>query len=1833
MAAFDATTNNWHNGNGGGLPFRPPPTVDEALPYSPFTSVVPFSPDVIPYPVAEPPTPPTTLSQDQQSAAKKAVGILNSELSGPSSTAQHLEDTFRELRNLLGNPLDMTEFRFKTTSQLVTPPPDSPSGLANGNAPTKPATLSPFASMLLKQTDVHYQPAGVQPVAQMRIKSEPTVNSQQATPRSASQTPSRPVPPSSNRIPHIQNGVHQSSPVTPTSSVSSQAPRSGPAVVIKPLGPNSRREEYLRYDNLPVEKHSVEQKSEHESALAALMPQEREIAEQKIERLHKLTKRLHAQRENDHDSEDFEQLSCLDSDVTVMRPATLDRLYDRVMSVQATGCFSSVSVDAIKRIHVLCEPSITALDQSSLFNQMELEAWPSSIRIAESGLKACKLTLTTMLEGREDRRVTPEDLVIAVVDALKRVIQSCILPVLESRRTGENAELFNHASGLRDKLKLMILSCTSVLKGLAPLISKMSLTHNAVNPIEYLALALLVQQNSDSEKDSIFGLQKFEALRQAAMEVLTQVFAAHPNHQHSITTEILNNLEKLPDKGTNARQFKSVRDPPIMTVSALFMRFVQVASTNQHNQHKQRAGSPGEDESADDDESDYDSDAPSKKKKAKKSQSSGNTSARSLAQLLTSNAKAIAGRIASVLTERAMNVSKSGDKPFRNLLDMFVEDFCNVLGSPEWPAATVLLQQLLRCMIGILNSGSNKDMALTMMGSMGSGIIDFKLRLKRLRRELSISPSDLSSKLDQLTEDALEKGIDKKDLLGVNGPYRMVIESLPDYLKVDATQADPHLLSVQGCYVTFWLDDVAQHLQPKGDDGNSNDKGLSELQGRLETMFTDSKWLSREYKFQNVSEMQSRLAAGLITLHDAFCQYLDRIVNTMIHYTRENAATLKSKAIKNIAAFLDKDAQTIPQQLIMGVIGLLRDNSPLVRADAVALVAKCWEGNPAHERHYLSGILSLTTDPSNGPKKKAIDLLKKVYQITSSGDHKLSIVASLLLPSQDHEKAISDMSRQALEDIWLTPLTGNAKTDESVAKLKRVERASLLVQTVRRIQGQTAHLEAFEKLFATALTSQSANVANNVRICTDMVSDMVEGVISPDSLAAGCSQEHVLQTLSILARVYPKLFSASQLQLLKLYVKNPVTVDDLNILRPTVTIFRFVLPCIPNLQKDFADEVWGLLSKVISKLASWAGRGNPAGKETLRDVVHCSWMISPLATMGVHKMIQVVSSTVTQLQPLSSVSKEEAEQAKGKIVSYLILVGTFGKVCNFDDEYADVFRAAIAKKARAEVNAKKTTEERMKNLLKPGTIAPSILLLEAVRPFTKQMWEMIVRDHALSGMGEICQGSPALFRRKDVEATFKVVFKNDVVSLKRIALTQFHDFFIRAERRPNGDNDVPSSQQTPSSNLRLGTTFVAGDNQVTTNYLARTFLSEVVEIALKTEGELALLATNIITSVNRQGLVHPKECGAALIALGTSPNTQIAQAASIEHKKIHDAHESMFEKEYMAAVKMAFDYQREVYDDAHGMNASYKPKLLQAFSTVKGGNRKTLKKFLDNFCKQIDFDLAKLEDPEVGQTTLLYARFCLENLALFDVSKLEDVAIMTNSLENIVMKLTGPSVGIAIDTEMSKTTATHAPPPVVQESLPAQPAEAESALLPTAPVTSEPISAPDAQESPSGISEARLLQLTRACMILLMMWETRGFIRRAYNLHNQTGRIQHKDYQKPVSRNNFTSGKDLWERLDAIFNSTESSQTMIKRCHEFAELLEVDKDARLGDEEDEGENEAGYITPDEVGEENETNPNSGRGRKRKSSATSSNTPKKRGRPNGSKSGKRNSKTPDADGWD
>jgi cohesin loading factor subunit SCC2 len=983
-------------------------------------------------------------------------------------------------------------------------------------------------------------------------------------------------------------------------------------------------------------------------------------------------------------------------------------------------------------------------------------------------------------------------------------------------------------------------------------------------------------------------------------------------------------------------------------------------------------------------------------------------------------------------------------------------------------------------------------------------------------------------------------------------------------------------------------------------------------------------------KFQSVSDTQSKLAAGIIALQSQVCRYVPQIVNYMLGYTRDKSSSkLRSRGMSGLEQLIHKDPRVITEGHVKSMVEIFSDTSPMVRESVLSLVSTCLEREPSLERYFLPSILRLTTDPSNGPKKKAIKLLKDVHAGPTSRDKKLQIAAQLLLPSQDDEKAISELSRNVLEDIWFAGAKNNTTSDENQLKLDRALRASFFIDSIQFVHLRPAHLEAFQKFFIYALSPEARGPDKNLRICRDLVADMIDEIISPIAGSDTKVQERNMTALSIFAKVEPALFTVDQIQLLKLYIKEIATIEDLVLVRPTVIIFRYVFATLQSLQQSFAEEIRASLMRNVSKLANFASAGIPNSRDTLIDVAHCLWTVTPMVAQGPLKLCTMITSILCQLRPLIDCTPEQAVASRNKIKSYLILLGTFGKVCDFS-QHIEIFKERMAMQAHNFLTKKLATEKQMGALL--STDSPvALMFLDTVRPFTTQQWDMSIREQALNSVGGICQQSPQLFTRLEVEKIFKLVFINhDNSQLRRIALGEFSDYFAFAERRSESGAEIAVGQGAVTGNARLGTSFVGTENDRATLHIAQRFLADFVDSALKNNNELAILATNIIASVSRQGLVHPKECGAALVALGTSSNDRIAHLASTEHKRIHEKQESYLEKEYMQAIRIAFTYQRDIFKDPHGMReATHSPKLIGLFEALKTGKKVSLKKFISNICKNVDFDLAKLDTGGAMPDAILFARFCLENLALLDFPNLEELAICLNALESIVLKSTGPAVALVIETEMPKQFVPTELAPA-QDVLHQQFGDAAGieisfpSFANTAP--------PGSQLAQPIIDDDRLRKITTACMILQMVWETRGFVRRCYNLHKLTGRIPQKEYPKPAQRNNFVSGKELWERLTPIMNSLDSRETMTKTCYDFAELLDVDREALVGEEGDENGLGADYDTPPEGDDAGSVAaPTSGRNRKRKSNFNVSNTPKKpRGKAAGAKGKKRNSRTPDGD---
>ncbi|KAH7130471.1 sister chromatid cohesion protein-like protein Mis4 [Dendryphion nanum] len=1823
---------HWHTANGGGLPLRPP-TVDEALPYSPFTSLMPFSPEIIPYPSAEPPTPPSTLTDEQRNAGKRVMDTLNEEAKAPPGTSSTLRTTMMELRSLL-DPNDLPEYKFKATTQLSTPPPDSPVKDSTTPTSTRAPTLNRFADLLLRNTDIAYQHPGLHPT--QHAHSNRSLPTQPTLPTPNRATPQHYAP----SVPSLSQNI------TPSSTSSSTPQRAGPAIVVKPLPTNARREEYQRYDNITPSNGMAAAKIADRSndRLSAMKPQEREIAEHNIKKLKSFVSRLVTERDDPDQSSSFTTLVTDEGERVVLNGRGFSELSQAVRAVMDKDYFSAVSVKTVLLIQSLCEPLITATTQLPLFllGQDPRDATDRLLH-ALTGVKACKLALDTMTKSRDDHQLRSEDLVQNIVSILKNVLQSCIIPITQSRPSSdpESEQLFNWATQHNQDTKDLLRLSGDIFELITSLIAKVKMDESALSAIESLSVDIIFAQGGEKESESAFGTKNFESFRQKSMGAIVQIFASSDRLQKQrITSEVLSNLDRLPEKRASARNFKTPHGS-IMLISALFMRFVQVA-THDDASPKTANGSDHAKASSEDDSGD-DHELGMGHSKA----TSPKLSPNQIVEQTWNCAVATAWQIANHLVLRATNVSKSGDKPFRILLDYSIEDFCNLLGYSDWPAASSLLGSILTQMVKIMRNPKKEgvqaaDMALAVMSSMGAGTIDLQKRLKDLKGKMNVAQSECSSKLVPLADDALNSNINNHDIFGLQGPYRAVLDSLQGDLSSHESESERmNSSSLRRYYITSWAHNCHEAFQPKETD-EVLPKSVIELQIQLQQLVTEPNRFLKEIFFPRMSDNERQLAAGIVALQSPFCKYFPQILNTFLSNIKSDTVKIKSRAVSSLSSLIEKDAHILSRPMIQSFISLLDDPSPSVRENMLTLLGKRLETDPSLHILCLPSLVRLLRDEKNtGPKKKAIKQVKEIYEARAKSEDKVATkseynvrIATALLPLLfDEDKGIAELVHQTFEDMWLGPFEATSKTDENRTKINRTNRVLVLVDTVHGIRDQTANRQAFESFFKTALSVKSKNYDKNIKICKVLLDELAESIIGTDSPSMENSQSRFLQTMSVFAKVNPKLFTASQVQMLKPYVKSFKDRTDISVFQPTVVIFRYVIPSLSSLEDAFLEEVRMALSQAIQTTASGAAQGLSSDyRDTLLDIAHCLWTISPLLKgepgrkSGSEKLVTMIVSTASLLQPLSSVpiasiSADKIDPHKRKIKSFLLILGSFGQASDLD-VFIDTFKAECTRKfPGATPKADRAKLPPIQRWIASSGSSVAVLLIDLVRMFTTPQWETPIRAHALRCLAQICQQKPQHFARADIDKVFKLPFINGDVELMRVILGQFCEFFVDAERRSDAAVENAGKEGAVQGAARMETSFTASGQDTATMHLARGFLQSIVDVALHRSDDLAQRATEIIGSISRQGLVHPKECGPSLVALSTSRVGTIAKIAAAEHLKIHLQHETMFEKEYVEAVKFAFRYQLEVFNDSRGAvmdttqsTTQIRPKLYALFEAFKSGTRKVLKKFITNMFREINFTPSTLEHKGDAPEPLLFARFCLDNFASFDYSRNDDVILVISIIESIVLKETGPSVALEEDFPRSDITEQQ-PQETLIEGVPAE------TKIP------QPVGPDDSLHKPAVAS-----------IILRLMWDTRSHLRRFYNL---PGKITAKDTQRPITKLHFlTTGKELWENFDTVMSSLSSREGMIKACNGLTEIISVDAEHAVAEGAADAEASeqlakavAGYETPDED-EEDGPVPTSGRNRKRKGSGNMGNTPKRaRGRLSGGKSKKRSSKTPDDDDWD
>ena len=733
------------------------------------------------------------------------------------------------------------------------------------NKPTQ-SRLAPFAEMVLQSTEVSYRCKVT--LLQMLCSSTNFIDPTPTSPRGETNSPTK-IKSNEHSAQHrrgstsIQSNNERAfksnSSIPQTSSVqpAEVTPTKNTVVLVPNLAEPAKRAEYQAFpsvDHEVVQSRTTTPKkrkrnSDNEVPGISDGVDPREKSKKELEQLRNLLETIFKAEEYNVTVEAsgqsiYTQDEVLDSHVQVLTSPLQQRLDFALRKVISDSRISDIPVDQLVHIQSICFPSVRVTENISLavgqdWNETDTHEWLRRIDSASRGLYAGKTIVRIMATALDEKQVYSEENTSIVLKALRNILDYTIIPVTEARSSGANSESFATFSAEKKTITSLLIHANELLVLIGTFLDKVDVVEELITEIEYITTNLIFVDNAHSERDSVLGIQKFEMLRRTALNVLSTIFLRYPNQRTFIIDEILSSLEKLPITPQSARQYRIADGNPIQLVSALLMRLVQTTTSTVGSVAKMicykepgaKIVQNGVQYDAEEESSRDSTPLMTKHHKGFTDENHAVEKVDAFVKILQGAAQQNAQYVMHYLIQRALNSTKSGDQPYRVLLDIFTEDFINCLGLADWPSAELLLRMLLSSLLRLAETDKTpapqKNMALDLLGIMGSGIIDLNNRVRHLSQGLDASESELADRLIRLANDACEDDLGEEDLLSFDGPYRALLEYLQNY---DST--DMQCESARSYHLIQWASRICKAIKNRQQESEdvSNNVGLSNLQ-------------------------------------------------------------------------------------------------------------------------------------------------------------------------------------------------------------------------------------------------------------------------------------------------------------------------------------------------------------------------------------------------------------------------------------------------------------------------------------------------------------------------------------------------------------------------------------------------------------------------------------------------------------------------------------------------------------------------------------------------------------------------------------------------------------------------------------------------------------------------------------------------------------------------------------------------------------------------------------------------------------------------------------------
>ncbi|KAJ8101405.1 sister chromatid cohesion C-terminus-domain-containing protein [Lipomyces tetrasporus] len=1200
------------------------------------------------------------------------------------------------------------------------------------------------------------------------------------------------------------------------------------------------------------------------------------------------------------------------------------RLEGNLRRAMSSNVYREIPLDDILRLQKICMRSIRSASaiawkgKDGLIDAEDSEIF-SAISSTDNALKACKTITRTMLGDREEKQICSEDIVKELVDFVSHLLESLLIPLIPA--ISEMDQLIQYKTLIGGIAQETI----RVLNLFYQLLGVQDLSENVITRLEFASINIIFAENAAKEKESYLGTSNIENLRVATMDILAQVFASYPDQRTFVLGEILGSLEKLPVSRLTARQYRLVGGGSIQLVTALILRLVQTAGSIDSRSLRLDGSTNFSLTTAEEKEIEF-------KDRDEFIQ---------ICQKCSAEAIKSSTDVVNFLVERAMKSTKSGDAPYRLLLDLFTEDFITVLENPEWPGAELLLRCLTMQMIGCAN-GETYGSQVNSMSLDLLGIVSVKL----------ISLHNHPANIPDLALVSTNEDVERIDNIASS-----ILLYLHKSRLVDSTAKSSY-----GYFFSTWTSLLGNFLE-----SDSTDTIIESVR-KLMRAVSDDSWASKEdYTDDSPASMKAKYDQYLKLL--PLFKLYDRILSEILRALDHPRIVSRTKGLRVLGLLLAKDPSILGNANVMdSVSSRLRDSSPQVRDAAVDVVGKYILVKPEVTKKLYPILCERSGDTGTGVRRRVVKLLKDIYTATADVEIRTQIGDRLLRRLEDNDPGVVTLAKKTLEELLYGPTSSLSEVDELGFRTEINIRVNILLQIRDRSESsarllQMLTLSAFEESDVSAYSVQQAQIVSKA-----MVENLFEAVIDWTD-----SRKTLLQSLfgllSVFAVANRSLFEADQLVALQSYLDDTRTdASSFYIL----LILRHVLPVVGSFRPKFLIEVQQSILKRLTKFTL----------KELSEAVPCLRDISDVLK-DTRRLAVTTGSCLKSLYKFRDVLvKGQLTIADPRVVRLLHLLGHLGRYCNLDSHKEILEEKELKGKGR--------------------TLSEATIL--ALQLFTRQSAAAGIRRTAVRNLGMIAIAHPRLFLESSIIKILDAALDSDDVDLKDTVIKMFNEFLSYEQARADDavKKRGGSDEKVDVAILKGEAKNFSADSVCSS--LVQLYLDRIFAIALGSEDEYAFSAILLVEKIVRQGYANPRNCIPVLVALETSRRPVVRSLALELHQTLHEKHESLIEGAYLEGVRAVLDYNRRQSATNPTRSMSRSDENLRPLYSVIKSSRSTRKKFIGSVTKAMDFDVSKFVNEQYDSAInhLIYVTFSVRNIACLDFSTADEPHHVVYAVDQII---------------------------------------------------------------------------------------------------------------------------------------------------------------------------------------------------------------------------------------